>query len=201
LNVQPVVPLSVNRDWNVIIRTILPIISQEETSPGVGSESGFGDVTQSFFFTPKATSNGLTWAVGPAFLWPLGDSPLGSEKWGAGPTGLLVKQAGHITLGLLANHIWSYAGQDQRDEISATFLQPSFTYTWPDSTSFTVNSEASYDWTHSQWSVPVNVGFGHLYKIGGQRLQLAAQARVYAASPSGGPDWGLRFAATFLFPR
>lgn len=201
LNVQPVVPLSISEDWNLILRTIVPIVYQEAPAPGVGNEFGFSDVLQSFFFSPKAAKNGITWGVGPAMLYPTGGADLGSEKWGAGPTIVALKQEGPVTFGVLANHIWSFAGDSDRSEVNQTFLQPFFNYTYPDSTGILVNTEATYNWKTEQWTVPINVGVSHLYKFGGQRVQLAGIGRVYAAHESGGPEWGLRFVATFLFPK
>jgi hypothetical protein len=87
LNFQPVIPLSLGEDWNLIIRTIVPIISQDDVIPNT-SQSGLGDIVQSFFFSPKKPIGGLILGFGPVLLWPSGIDPfLGSEKWGAGPTG------------------------------------------------------------------------------------------------------------------
>jgi len=127
LNIQPVIPISINEDWNMISRTILPLISPDEVIPGTGSQSGLGDVTQSLFFSPKAlTASDWTWGVGPALLLPTAtDDLLGTEKWSAGPTAVALKQtAGGWTYGALANHLWSVAGDDDRADISSTFLQP-----------------------------------------------------------------------------
>jgi hypothetical protein len=184
LNVQPVVPISIDKDWNLIVRTIVPIIHQEEPAPGVGDASGFGDVTQSFFFSPSRSKNGLTWAVGPVFLWPLGDSQLGAEKWGAGPSVLVLKQQGSVTAGFLGNHIWSYAGDKDRRDVSATFLQPFFTYTYPTSTALSLSAEATYDWMSEQWNAPIIGGVSHVYRFGGQRVQLGLQGKVYLATPN-----------------
>lgn len=201
LNVQPVVPVSIGQDWNMIVRTIVPIVYQDEPAPGAGDAFGFSDVTQSFFFSPKTARNGVTWGVGPALLYPLGGDELGSEKWGAGPTGVVLKQSGPVTFGMLANHIWSFAGDGDRDEISQTFLQPFYNYTYPNSTSIVINAEASYNWKSDEWTIPINFGVAHLYKLGNQRIQLGGFGKVYAARDGEGPEWGLRFVATFLFPK
>ena len=89
LNIQPVVPISLNQSWNLISRTILPIVSQNEIFPGADSQSGLGDTLQSFFLSPKAPGpGGIIWGVGPALLLPTAtDRLLGSGKWAAGPTG------------------------------------------------------------------------------------------------------------------
>jgi hypothetical protein len=200
LNFQPVIPLSLGKDYNLIIRTILPIISQDDVIPGT-SQSGLGDIVQSLFFSPKKPVGGLILGFGPVFLWPSGtDSLLGSEKWGAGPTGLVLKQTGGWTYGLLFNQIWSYAGEEDRNYVSATFLQPFISYTTKTKTTFGLNTESTYDWHNSQWTVPINFSISQLVKIGKMPVSLALGAKVYAEGPSGGPDWGLRFVVTPLFP-
>ncbi len=200
LNVQPVVPFKLTEDWNLVVRTIVPVVWQDATVPGGDESFGFGDVTQSFFFTPAKPNNGFIWAVGPAILYPLGNDELGTEKWGLGPTVLLMKQSGPLTYGLLANHIWSVAGEDSREDVSSTFLQPFFNYAYPNSTSIVINTEASYDWEHDAWSIPVNAGVSHIYKFGEQRVSLGLQGRYWLETPEGGPGAGVRFTATFLFP-
>jgi hypothetical protein len=206
LNVQPVVPVSLNANWNAIVRTILPIIDADRSSPQAAGGAGIGDVTQSFFLSPKSTKSGLIWGAGPVFLWPIGSSGFGSGKWGAGPTFVVLKQEGGLTVGMLANHIWSYAdaGGGNRPEVNSTFLQPFVAWTSPHATTVTFNTESSYNWVDRRWSVPFNLTVTHLFNIGGQRVQIGGGGRVYAArdAPSGqGPDWGLRFVTTLLFPR
>lgn len=201
-NIQPVIPFGINEDWNVISRTILPVIDQEGiafTGDALDA-SGLGDTVQSFFFSPK-TSDPI-WGIGPAFLIPTAtDSLLGSEKWGAGPTAVVLKQDGPWTYGALANHLWSFAGDDGRDDVNATFLQPFVSYITPSKTTFTLNSETTYDWSNQQWNVPVNFIVSQLLKIGDQPVQLFAGARYYLETPDGGPEWGLRFGIVFLFPK
>jgi hypothetical protein len=199
LNVQPVVPTRLTADWNLIIRTIMPLIYEGEVQPGAGDHAGLGDFTQSFFISP-AKPGALIWGVGPVFLWPVGDSHLGTQKWATGPTVVALHQAGRITIGVLANQLWSYAGSSHRDRVDAAFVQPFFTYTYPNTTTISINTETSYDWTHKTWTVPINVGVSHIYKLGAQRVQLLFGGRVYAKSPDG-PQTGLRLAATFLFPK
>ena len=202
LNVQPVIPIELNPEWNLIIRTIVPFIHAESAVAGGDDAGGMGDIVQSFFLSPDApTSGGWIWGAGPVFLWPTAtDSALGAGKWGAGPTALLLRQDSGWTYGLLANHIWSYAGWRHQD-VSATFLQPLVTYTTKTYTTFGLNTESTYDWENRQWTVPINLTVAKLLKIGGQPIQFTLGARVYADRPDGGPDWGLRFAVTFLFPK
>ena len=202
VNVQPVVPFSLNENWNLISRTIVPIVYQENII-GTSSQAGLSDTVQNFFFSPKApTSGGWIWGAGPLFLLPTAtDDLLGTEKWGAGPTALILKQQNGWTYGALANHIWSFAGESSRADVNATFIQPFVSFTTKSFTTYGLNTESTYDWANSQWTVPLNVSVSQLVKIGGKPVQLSLGARYYAEKPAGGPDWGLRFAVTFLFPK
>jgi hypothetical protein len=204
LNVQPVVPIELDKDWNVISRTIAPIVSVKNPSPGAGRQSGLGDVVQSFFFSPKApTAGGWIWGAGPVLLLPTGtDDLLSAKKWGAGPTAVLLKQQDGWTVGALANHIWSFAGDSQRADISATFVQPFVSYTTPTAWSFALNTESTYDWKASQWSVPVNAVVTKVTKVGGQLLSVGGGLRYWVDGPEGGPKGlGYRVVVTLLFPK
>jgi hypothetical protein len=203
LNVQPVVPISLGEDWNLILRTILPIIYQDGVTAPDDNQFGLGDTTQSFFFSPKRpSSGGIVWGLGPAFLYPTGtERALGTGKWGAGPTVVVLKQAGHNTVGLLANHIWSIAGSDDRADISSTFLQPFFSHTTAGATTYTLNTETTYDWLGEQWVVPINATVTQLTSIGSQKLSIGGGLKYYAEKPAGGPDWGIRLVLTLLFPQ
>jgi hypothetical protein len=203
VNIQPVVPFSLSENWNVIVRTILPVIDQDEVVPGTGSQFGLGDTTQSLFFSPKKPGpGGLIWGVGPAFLWPTAtDDQLGTGKWGAGPTIVALKQQGPWTYGILANHIWSYAGDEDRTDVNNTFLQPFLNYTTKKATSFVLNTESTYDWEADEWSVPINALVQQMFKVGDQRLQLGGGVRYWVDTPETGPDgWGARVVLTLLFP-
>ncbi len=202
LNIQPVVPVGLNKDWNLIIRTILPIIDMESPALGVSEASGFGDITQSFFFAPKALVHGWITGVGPVFYYPTAShQSLGTGKWGIGPTFVVLKQEYGFTVGMLGNHISSFAGSGGRPEMSATFLQPFFTYSTKTYTSFTVNTESTYDWKTSQWTVPFNFMVSQLFKVGSQPMSLQLGWRWYAETANGGPDNGIRINLVFLFPK
>jgi hypothetical protein len=202
LNIQPVIPITLNEDWNLISRTILPVVDQEGIAlGGANDETGLGDVVQSFFFSPKDPEP-FIWGVGPVLLLPTAtDSVLGGEKWGAGPTAVILKQGGGWTYGALANHIWDFAGDDDRAAVNATYLQPFLSYTTPQATTFTLNVEGTYDWQREQWSLPLNLTVAQLLKIGGQPVSIFAGGRYYLEAPDGGPEWGMRLGVTFLFPK
>lgn len=203
LNFQPVIPFHLNGDWNLISRTIVPVVSQSGVAPGVGSQTGVGDIVQSLFFSPqKPTANGLIWGVGPVFLLPTDtDRLLGAEKWGAGPTAVLLWQTNGWTYGVLANHIWSFAGNSDRPGVSSTFIQPFLNYTTKDAWTFGLNTESTYDWNQHQWSTPINATVTKLVKFGTQPVSIGGGVRYWASGPDSGPHgWGARLIVTFLFP-
>ncbi|MFC3079983.1 hypothetical protein ACFODL_17920 [Phenylobacterium terrae] len=200
LNIQPVIPFAVSDDWNLIVRTIIPVIHQERTSANNGEATGLGDVTQSFFFSPSS-SGGLTWAVGPVLLYPTGSSDFSARKWGAGPSALVLKQNKGWTYGVLANHIWSVAGDEDRNDVDLTFVQPFMSWTSPRATTVGINTEATYNWRTRSWTAPVNLTVSQLYKFGSQRVSLGGGVKIYAARDGSGPAWGARVTTTLLFPR
>lgn len=201
-NIQPVIPFSLNDDWNLITRTILPIIHLNSPVEGGKNSSGTGDVLQSFFFSPKAPTNGWITGFGPAMLYSTASDPdLGGRKWAAGPTAVLLKQVNSWTYGFLGNHLWSYAGADDRQDINATFAQPFMAYITKTYTTFTINTEATYDWENHNWTIPINLQVSQLFKVYGHPISIGAGPRYYAESPDGGPEWGVRFVIQLLFPK
>ncbi len=201
LNVQPVIPISLNKDWNVISRTIVPIIVQDDVI-GNTSQGGLGDITQSLFFSPKSGEPFL-WGVGPVFLLPTSTDHnyLGAYRWGMGPTGVILKQSHGFTFGALANHIWSFARDDNRKEVNATFLQPFLTYTTKTATSFGIASESTYDWVGDQWTIPLIPSVSQIIKIGRLPVSLQLAGQYWVEKPDSGSDWGMRFQIQFLFPK
>ena len=201
LNIQPVIPITLSQKWNLISRTILPIIHQHNVVPN-SSQTGLGDITQSFFFSPT-DSKRVIWGAGPVLLIPTAtDDALGTEKFGIGPTALVLKQQSGWTYGALVNHIWSVAGSETRSEVNSTFLQPFLAYNTRDAWTFTVNTESSYDWEGNHWNVPIHFVISKLIKIGHQPVSVGGGIRCWAASSPGGPEnCGLRMIFTPLFPR
>lgn len=201
LNLQPVIPIRLTDDWNLITRTILPISHFERVFPN--HRTGLGDMTQSFFFSPsKPTASSLTWGAGPVMYYPTATEGLGQRQWGSGVTGVVLWHSGPWIYGGLANHIWSLGGTpDGSEDVNATFLQPFVNYVTPSQTTYFLNTESSYDWSRRQWTVPINAGVSQLVNLGGQHVQIGGGVRYFADSPNGGSDWGLRLNLTFVFPR
>lgn len=202
LNIQPVIPFSLNEDWNLISRTIVPVIYQDSIADGLDSDFGIGDTLQSLFFSPVEPIDGWIIGAGPVGLLPTGTDPqLRSEQLGLGPTAVALRQHDGWTYGALVNHIWGVTESDDRPDVNATFLQPFLSHTWPSATTLTLNAEMTYDWTAAELTLPLNLMLSQVLTLGDRPVQLQFGGRYYADAPPGGPEWGLRFTLTFLFPK
>ena len=202
-NIQPVVPFDLSSDWNLITRTIMPVIWQDEVVPGAGSQFGLGDITVSLFASPKKPSNGVIWGIGPILYFPTAtDELLGAQKWGAGPSAIALTMRGRWTLGALANHVWSFAGNDDRDDLNNTFVQPFLAYTTPTAWTVSFQSESTYNWKTRKWSVPVNVAVAKLVMMGKLPVSLQAGVGRWLESPETAADgWRFRLQANFVLPK
>jgi hypothetical protein len=202
LTLKPVVPISINQEWNVISRTVMPLVKQSNITPGT-TQSGVADITQSFFFSPKApTSDGLIWGVGPIISIPTNETGLSSKQWGTGPTGVLLKQSGTYTFGLLAFNLYGLGNPDAgMNKLNNLFLQPFVTKQLGQGLSVSSNLESSYDWTGDKWTVPLNLSVAQVMKVGNQPISFSVGARYFIERPESAPNWGLRATATFLFPK
>ena len=196
LNIEPVIPIHLNADWNLISRTVLPVTYNQ----GIFADDfgGLADTTQSLFLSPvKPGPGGIIWGVGPAFNLPTAtDSRLGTNEWGAGVTAVALVQKGPWTVGTLWNHIWSLGGND----INQTFVEPFATYALGKGRSINFNSKSSYDWNTDQWTVPLTLVYQQVVKFGRLPVQLQFGGTYYVAKRTGAPDWGIRADMTFLFP-
>lgn len=202
LNIQPVLPFTLSEDWYLISRTIIPLTDQEDIPVEGEGESGLGDVLQSLFLSPaEIEEEGWIWGVGPAILLPTAsDETLGTEKWSIGPTAVALKQVGPWTVGALANHVWSVAGDDDRDSVNASYLEPWVSYVTSTNTTVSVSTETTYDWQTEDWGVPVNFIVDQLFQIGEQYIQVGGAVKYWADSTTDGPqDFGFRLQVTFLF--
>jgi len=201
LNIQPVIPISINEKWNMISRTIIPVITQNNVTSIDNNETGLGDITQSVFFSPKEVKNGLVWGLGTILTLPTAtNDALGLKKWGAGPNALVLKLKGQWTYGALVNHIWSYAGSGFND-VSASFVQPFATYATKTGASFTIASENTQDWNNDLFGGFTGVYYAKVTKFGEQMVQFAAGPKVYYGNNPFNPDWGFRANVILLFPK
>ncbi|QSQ25361.1 neuromedin U [Pyxidicoccus parkwayensis] len=203
LNIQPVVPMPLTLDWNLITRVILPIVYQPDTAAELGGTFGLGDTSVTFFVAPKKPGK-LIWGVGPALLLPTAtDDVLGTGKWSAGPSVVLLVQPGPWTLGVLANNLWSVFGSGDRASVNQLLLQYFITYDLPEgwyvnsAPILTANWEAE---AGQEWVVPFGGGGGKVFKVGGQALNGSVGAYYNAVRPDGGAKWQIRVQLAFLFP-
>ena len=199
---QPVIPVALNPKWNMISRTIVPVIHQGNvTAPGA-SQNGLGDIVQSLFFSPNKTEP-FIWAVGPVVLVPTAtNDKLGSKQLGLGPTFLILKQQKGWTVGVLTNQIWRVAGSTSRAHVNATFLQPFLSYGTKDGWTYSINTESTYDWTGKHWSVPIHPSVSKVVRFGKQPVSFQGALRCWVTTPNGGPKGcGMRFVITPLFPK
>jgi hypothetical protein len=203
LNFQPVMPFALTKDWNLIARVIVPVVSQPSLAPGAAPTSGLGDITTSLFLSPARSK--VFWGVGPALQLPVSADPfLGSEKWAAGPTFVVLKQTGPWTVGMLANHLWSYAGDADRRPVDQTFLQPFVSYGTRRGLTFTVATESTANWTAApgqRWTVPILGGVSKVTRLGRRPLSVGVSGGYFVEKADGGPSWRLRTTLTLIVPR
>jgi hypothetical protein len=225
LNIQPVIPVNVGQNWNLIIRWITPIIYQpvgvQQPPPPTGDLSlatsqpaavttsqpgvyGFGDMQPAFFLSPKQGK--IIWGVGPQFLLPTATRTgiLGQGKFGIGPTAVVLVQPGKWTLGFLVNNVWGVAGHPNLPDVNQFLFQYFINYnlqkgwylTWQPT--LTANWEAT---NGGRWVVPVGGGIGRIMRLGFQPVNLGLQFYGNAVHPPGGSPWSMRLSITFLFPK
>ena len=203
LNIQPVWPVGLNDNWNMITRTIAPVISQPDILTGEGRVNGLGDINFTAFFSP-AGSGDLTWGVGPVFVLPTAtDEVLGTDMWSAGASAVLLTMPGNWVIGSLFSNIWSVGGSGDSD-VNMFSWQYFINYNLPNGwylTSapiITANWEADSD---NRWTVPFGGGVGKIFKIGNQPVNGQISAYNNVETPNTGADWQFRFQLQFLFPK
>ena len=215
LNIQPVIPIKVTEEWNLITRVIMPVIDQHALSPITDRAFGLGDINPSFFLSP-AKPGAVIWGVGPTFTFPTATQKvLGSQKWSMGPAGVVLTMQGPWVLGALMNNQWSFAGWGDK-AVNAMLLQWFINYNLPGGWYLTTSPIITANWKADKagdvWTVPLGGGVGKLFRLGellpleGQaiaKLPINTQIGAYGnvVKPEFGPDWQLRFQVQFLFPK
>ena len=202
LNVQPVIPLSISEDWNLISRTIVPVISQNDVFVDGSGQTGLGDIVQSVFFSPKQpTKSGLIWGVGPVFLLPTAtEDMLGADRWAIGPNAVFLKAVGQWNYGGMVNHMWDFAGSGE-GEINASFVQPFVTYATTSGASYTIASENTQSWNNDFFGGFLGIYYARVVKVGKQLIQVGGGPKFYYGNNPLNPQWGLRANIIALFPK
>ncbi len=201
---QPVLPMSISEQWNLIGRWVMPYLSQPAA---FGGSSGLGDIMAQAFFSPKS-STGFTWGAGPMFNLPTTTDPtLGLGKWAAGPAVAVMKQKGGMTYGMLVNNIWSFAdtGTTPRADVNMGYFQPVIAHTSHSGVTVMMSTEAVADWNavnrDDRWSIPVNAMVSKLVRFGVYPMSVQVGGGYYVAKPTYGPSWQMRTTFTLLMPR
>jgi hypothetical protein len=203
LNVQPVMPFTLNDDWNLIMRIIAPLISQPPLFDGGTATFGISDITTSFFLSPTKLTEFIL-GVGPVIVLPSTNEPtLGSGKWSAGPTAVALKQTGPWTFGALWNQVWSFSGDPSRSDVNQMFLQPFLAYQATHTVTYTVQSETTVNWDADDQKVtfPINFLVSKLSSFGVFPASYQLGFGVFPVHPDIGPSWKIRGAIVLLLPR
>lgn len=203
LNVQPVVPITLNDSWRIVLRVIMPVMNQPSLLQADDAVAGFGDLNPTLFLVPNNDSD-FTWGVGVTNLFPTATNYwLGQGKWCAGPAIVFVYTPGHWVIGSLFENVWSYAGQQSRSGVSELTWQPFINYNFAHGWFLTTSPIITADWkapSGQKWLVPLGAGFGRTFKIAKQTITTSLQYFDNVDHPRVGPKWSIRFSFAFLFP-
>jgi hypothetical protein len=199
LNIAPVVPFSLNADWDLIAEPSQTLAYL----PSPNEQSGLEDLQTSFFLTPAKNSTWI-WGVGPIFQFPTASSSeLGTGLWSVGPTAAFIYSEGPWFNGVLAYQLMSFAGNRDRGSLNQTFIEPDVSYNFESGWYFQCQPSITYDWTAettNAWTIPMGADIGRALKLGSQNLSLQVGAYDLLTRPEGAPQWILRMSVTFLFP-
>lgn len=212
LNIQPVIPVQVG-NWNLISRIIAPIIHVEgfvsgtpsipEGTSGNGA-TGIGDINYSLYVSPSDPGK-VIWGVGPSITFPTASNrQLGSDKYSAGPTVVLLTQPKPWTLGVLGRQLWSFAGNSSRASVSQFLLEPFINYNLDKGWYLISDMVLTSNWNASgsnRWTVPLGGGAGKIFKIGKQAMNTRLEFYGNVVRPRGAPNWSMSWTIQFLFPK
>ena len=203
LNVQPVWPFEINDDWNLITRTILPVVSQP--LPGGERQNGLGDTSFSAFFSPRNAGD-ITWGIGPVVLLPTStDDSLGVGEWGGGLSAVFLGMPGNWVVGSLLSNVWT-PENDDGDKTNLFTWQYFINYNIPGGNGLYLVSAPiiTADWeadSDDRWTIPWGGGIGKIFKIGKQPMNGQISAYYNSEKPEYGADWQVRAQLQFLFPK
>jgi hypothetical protein len=206
LNIQPVIPIRLTEDLNLITRVIIPVVFQPNINTASLGVSGFGDVNPTFFLSPAKASK-LIWGIGPTFsLRTETNSVLGNGKWGAGPSVVGLVQPKRWTLGALANNIWSFTGDKDRPKVNSFLLQYFVNYNLNNGWYLGSQPILTANWETpkgNQWLVPFGGGFGRVFRLGKQPVnaQLTSYYNLVCPNQTVCAPWTVRFQLALLYPK
>ena len=205
LNIQPVIPMPLGEDWNVIHRIIAPLMYIPELAPGVGKEWGFGDTLYEAFFSPKEPTRGITWGLGPIVQLPTAKNELfGSEEWGAGPALVALGMPGNWVIGSTIYNLWSLDA-DAGNEVNYLLWQYFVNYNLPSGAYLTSAPIITANWeakdSDNRWTIPFGLGAGRIFRMGDMPVNTSLHGYYNVEAPENAADWQIRFQVQLLFPR
>jgi hypothetical protein len=205
LLIEPVVPFKLTSDWNLITRTIVPLIDQPTLAPDLGNVSGLGDVQLSLYMSPVEPFRGLIWGLGPSFSFATAsDRSLGTGKDSAGLSTAVLTIKGPWLVGVLITDVASIGGQDDRKSVHQFLMQPFVDYNFSHGWYLASSPIVTADWkaaSGNKWTVPVGGGGGKILHIGRQAVNAYVQAFDDVVRPHEGGTWTLRLQVQLLFPK
>ncbi len=206
LNIQPVIPFTVNSDWNIITRTIVPVIWMPDLTPTVKAVNGIGDTVFTAWLSPAKPGKWI-WGAGPVVQAPTdSDTRLGNRNWGLGPSVVLVHldHQSPWVFGLLFNNIWSLSSNQAGGSYNHGVIQPGINYNFTNGVYITSSPVITVDWraaSSQQWTVPVGAGIGKVFRLGKLPVNMSLAGYYNVVSPTNGPNWDIRAQVQFLFPK
>lgn len=202
LNFQPVIPFKLNDKWNMIARTIVPVLSIP--GPDDTRFSGIGDIQEQIFISPSGAGK-LIWGVGPIFSVPTATTaPAQTGSWAAGPTFVALTMTGPWVIGALMNNVWTFSDSDSPTEVNQFFLQPFVNYNFGKGWAISTGPAITANWDApdgQQWTVPVGIGITRTTLFDGRPMTLGVQYYHNVERPDGTAANQLRFIVTLLYPK
>ena len=207
LNIQPVIPIEVDKDWNIITRTILPVIWMPALSPEIGSKSGIGDIQFSTLLSPAVPGKWI-WGAGPIFQLPTDSSAeLGNKNWGLGPEFVILhlEHDDPWVYGAIVNNIWSLTSNKQGGSYSNGLIQPFINYNVPDGDGLYITSSpiwtVAWNANGQRWTLPLGAGVGKIFHLGKLPVNTQISAYYNVVKPDFGPNWQIRAQVQLMFPK
>jgi len=180
---------------NNIARMTLPYVTDSPSG-----NSGLGDMTVFDLIVFNAPWG--RWGVGPVMLLPTGEDGLSTEKWAIGPAvGFTVSQPG-LLWGVFNQNLFSFAGNDAREDVNVSIIQPIFNYSLPNKWSIaTSEMNITYDWDKADWiALPLGVKLAKLTKFSTLPVQFSGAFEYNFADDYVVPEWTISFTVKLLFP-
>ncbi len=179
-----------------ILRLTLPLVTD---SPFI--DTGLSDST---IFDLMTFDEGWgRWGLGAVALLPTGGADRGAEKWGLGPALGFTARGDAFLWGLFNQNIFTVAGEDDREDVNVSVLQPIFSVSLGNGWSAGVSEMAiTYDWENSEWaSLPLGVKIARLTRFGKLPVQFNLQYEYnFADDGPANPKNLFRFTVKLIFP-